>query len=246
LTLKGRTVVVTRDETADGALSRALAAFGARIVNLPLVQTVPGHVGDELAAAIQDLGPGDWVLLTSARAVAALPSVGFPARVAAVGPATAAAWTDRSGRQADVVGDGGGTRLAERLAADPAIRGATVIWPASSLAGHATVAALAEAGARVGTFVAYRVVGRPEGEAELASLLRDAPPDAVALASPSAVEGLVRALVGVSGAPPVLAAIGATTAAAVRAAGLPEPVVPAEPGFDALATALADRFARTP
>jgi uroporphyrinogen-III synthase len=253
LSLAGRTVVVTRDEPADGPLSRALAERGATVRNVPLVAVAPAGDAAALEEALSGLGSGDWLFLTSARAVSALPegpvAAGGAARVAAVGRATASAWERRTGKAPDLVGAGGAAELAAELVnwlaaeAGPAGGGENaprVLWPASDRHRPQGVAALEAGGLAVRVVEAYRVVPRGEGVAELARLLREpAPPDAVAVTSPSAAEGLVEAAGELR---PLVAAIGGTTASALREAGWPEPLRPDRPGLEALADTLAGHF----
>jgi uroporphyrinogen III methyltransferase / synthase len=80
-------VIVTRPEGQGDELADRLRSLGYEVVLCPLVRTEP--LGDEPI----DLSPYDWVVVTSANGARELGrrGRGRPGRVAAVGPATAAA-----------------------------------------------------------------------------------------------------------------------------------------------------------
>jgi uroporphyrinogen-III synthase len=96
--LAGVRVVVTRGSRQAGGLAAALAAVGAAVEPLPLLEVVPPAEPAPLARAAAELPLYDWVVFTSTNAVhALLPHAPAPAglpsrlRTAAVGAATAAA-----------------------------------------------------------------------------------------------------------------------------------------------------------
>ena len=242
--LAGRTVLVTRDEEADGPLSRALAARGASVVHVPLLETQPPEDSEALERERQRLGEYDWIFLTSARAVTALagagPRNGRP-RLAAVGEGTARAAAGR-GWTAAVVGSGGAEALVAAMSSEGPLEGRSVLFPAADRARSEGVQALESAGARVRVVTAYRTVARKSAAAELAAVLRRPELDAATFTSPSAVE--VLAAGGAAGLPrgpsgPCFAAIGPTTRAALEALGIENVVMPDRPDFEALADALA-------
>ncbi|MFN8222721.1 MAG: uroporphyrinogen-III synthase [Gaiellales bacterium] len=81
-------IVVTRTEGQADALVVRLRSLGHEVRHVPLIAIVP--TGDEPI----DVTPYDWVVLTSANASRELRRrmTGLPARVAAIGAATAAAF----------------------------------------------------------------------------------------------------------------------------------------------------------
>ncbi|MGH9083705.1 MAG: uroporphyrinogen-III C-methyltransferase, partial [Acidimicrobiales bacterium] len=100
--LGGTTVVVTRARHQAGLLSAALAAAGARVVEVPVIDVVdPDDGGEALRRAAGAVGAYRWVAFTSANAVARFLPLLRDARalagaeVAAVGGATAAALAER-------------------------------------------------------------------------------------------------------------------------------------------------------
>jgi uroporphyrinogen-III synthase len=112
-------VLVTRPEAQAAPLARRLAAAGARVYRLPAIELRPR---DDLAAQRAALGPIDrfhWIVFVSANAVrfgVRLLDERRDLRLAAVGPATAAALNHAGFRVALVPSGGYGS---ESLLASP-------------------------------------------------------------------------------------------------------------------------------
>jgi uroporphyrinogen-III synthase len=144
-------------------------------------------------------------------------------KVAAVGPSTAESLL-RAGWRVDRIGEepsGAGLVEAFRLAGDAT--GKKVLFPASAVAREEIPAGLAALGARVHQVTAYRMVTPPLDVEECAEALKRGWVQVVTFASPSAMDGL-RARLGedlfrrLAEEIPA-AAMGPTTAAALRKAG---------------------------
>jgi len=165
--LRGRTVVVTRDEGADGPLTSELEGRGAQVLHWPTVRISPPENTTRLDAALESLGGYDWIVFTSARAVTAVferlpaPRV-LPSslRIAAVGPGTSLALRD-AGWCPEVEPEDHSSIALVRALASRGVAGGHVLFPASSLAGRALVEGLSEEGASVDDVVAYRTVRLP-------------------------------------------------------------------------------------
>lgn len=84
----GWRVWVTRDEGPEGPLSKALRAVGREPVVEPVTEVCTLIAADDLVVPLTDLRREDWLVLTSARAVATLPRIGTRARVAVAGRGT--------------------------------------------------------------------------------------------------------------------------------------------------------------
>ncbi|WP_243337968.1 uroporphyrinogen-III synthase [Anaeromyxobacter soli] len=229
--LDRRTVVVTRGKGGEDALSVRLRALGAQVREVPSIAFAdPGDPGP-LDAALRGLDRFDWAVFTSAtavdRTVARLSALGVETaalarlRLAAVGPATAERLA-RAVREPDLVpGEAKGDALARAL--EPHVRGRRVLFPRPAEGRPETIAGLLAAGAELTAVEAYRTVPAPaEAIAPLGDWLARGEVDAVAFASPSAVRAVASALGerapllrGV-----LLAAIGPTTAEALREHGL--------------------------
>jgi len=247
--LAGRRVLVTRPAGQAEALATALRRAGAEPVMLPAIAV---RAVDDLApldAALARLGCGDWIVFTSANAVAVVMdrlsarAASLPAgvRIAAVGPATARAAAARGLAVRAVPEIHTGAAIAATLGD---VRGRRVALPCADIAREETAAALRAAGALLEHVVVYETVPADFNAGALAELARGV--DAVTFNSPSTVEHLLGRL-----APPlrrtveaaVVACVGPTTAAAARAAGLVVAVEPARYTTDDLVRALDAHFA---
>jgi len=107
--LEGLGVLVTRPEPQAGPLARRLADLGARVYLLPAVELVPRSDLPALRAALGPVDRFHWVVYVSANAVrygVTLLDGRRDVRVAAVGPATAAA-LNHAGHRVSLVPAGG-------------------------------------------------------------------------------------------------------------------------------------------
>jgi uroporphyrinogen III methyltransferase/synthase len=249
--LFGRRVLVTRAQERAGELAAALAARGAAPVLVPLLAFAPPADPAALAAAFARADDYDWLVLTSATALRFAPPLALRrARVACVGPATAAA-ARRAGLEVAVepAGRSVPSELVAAMTARAPLAGASVLFPCAARAREELPAALAAAGVRVDRVVAYATVVPDEAAAELRKALAQ-PVDAVSFASPSAVAHLFE-LLGEPRARELaqsarFAAIGPTTAAALAARGVTRAVVSQRQTGEDLAQALEAAFAEEP
>jgi uroporphyrinogen III methyltransferase/synthase len=264
--LAGRTVVVTRPVGQSSALSMALRLAGATVVSLPAIAIVgPEDGGKALLEALARVGEYDWVAFTSANAVAGFFTSLKDARalggvkLAAVGKATASALaTGHLG--ADLVADkASAAGLVDSIG--PVTGGGRVLFCRAADALPTLARGLRELGWAVDEVETYRTISAgPEHGLTEDAVERARAADAVVLASPSAVRGLV-ALLSARGEvaqpdglpqvaepdelPPVAVCIGESTAIEARKAGFGVVVV-AEDATDeglvaATVAALADR-----
>ncbi len=251
-TLSGSIVVVTRPRGDGDGLTEAFRAAGAEVLACPAVEVVdPEDGGAALAGAVAELGRYHWIVFSSANAVrrllgavADLRALGT-VRLAAVGPATAAALEDHQ-LVADLV--------AARPSAEGLVEefplcstsGAAVLFPASAVAARTLPDGLRSKGWAVDEVVAYRTLPAPPPPAAVVRELENA--SAVTFASPSAVDAYLAARGGGGRplpVPPVVACIGAATAAAAHAAGLSRVVVARDPSAGALVAAVAEGLAQS-
>lgn len=240
--LRGRWIVTTRDE--QGELERLLAAAGAELVHMPLIEIVePDDGGAALEAALSSLDEVDWAVVTSrhgARRVGAALARHPQIRLAAVGTRTAAEVSGLAGRPVDVVP---ARQTAEGLLAvmPPAQDGESLLLAQADRAGTSLADGLARLGYAVRSVVAYRTLLRhpppPEQSRALAA-------DAVAFASGSAARAWAEAI-GVD-TPPCVVAIGPTTAGVARAAGLQVTHVAADHSVEGLFRAIAAALSNRP
>jgi uroporphyrinogen-III synthase len=223
--------VTTAIDNAD-RIAKALEAVGLEPVRLPCIRVV--RSSPEALDTIRTAAPrADWIVCTSRRAVATVwPDGGMPPhpRVAAVGRATADAVVAAGGSVA-AVGTGGASAVRDLLRGR--VKGQLVVFPHARAADPLTIEMLEREGATVIAVPAYDTVPMSPAHDRV---------EAVILGSPSAVNGWMssRDLTGL-----LVAAIGETTATAIRALGIDPAVVPAKPGVDAVVDALAAHIHRT-
>jgi len=172
--LRGWKVVITRPESQAGELTNLLASHGAETLVIPAIEIgPPGDGGESLHNACRNLASFDWIVFTSANAVAffveALEKLGLPrvsvlgsgavvaahqvrrAKIAAVGQATASALRD-AGLRVDLVGDQGAETLAGMLISKEGTRGLSQTGEGPTLAAHQALAGGEDPAAHQGPF----------------------------------------------------------------------------------------------
>jgi len=247
--LFGQRVLVTRTREQAGALSARLRALGAEAVELPTIRIAPPDDWAPLDAAIAGLPGTDWIVFTSANGVdrfwerlraARLDARALHgARLAAIGPATAAALEAR-GLLPDHVPE---EYVAEAVAAGLGdVRGRRVLLPRADVARPALADLLREGGAEVLEVAAYRTVRPAIDPGTLRGLLAGV--TAATFTSSSTVRNLAAAAQDAGLELPValghalVACIGPITAATAREHGLPVHVVAESYTVDGLVEAL--------
>ena len=247
--LAGVRVVTTRGASGSDRLQALLEAAGAEVLAWPTSEYPAPHDPRPLEAARARLDRFDWVVFTSARAVAAVGTCPPPTpRVAVVGPATARAAAE-AGWAVAVEGRGPGARgLATQVAATCPLAGARVLFPAASGAAPTVEKEFTGLGARVTRVDAYRTVVTPPPTERMHGDLA-AGVDAVTFASPSAVEAVDRALGGeMAGglAGLTIVCIGPTTATALERRGIRDVRVAATATLEGMVEAVVARTGARP
>ncbi|RIL02046.1 MAG: hypothetical protein DCC71_16870, partial [Proteobacteria bacterium] len=126
------------------------------------------------------------------------------------------------------------------------VAGRRLLVPQGTLARETLVRGLREAGAAVDAITVYETVPADVDAPALCAALVAGELDALTFASPSAAQRFAGCLDDAALAAArraVVAAIGETTASALRALGLPPHVIPDEASAQSLVEALARRFA---
>ena len=229
----------------DGPLTRILQASGARVLQWGSMAFAPPEDPAPFLGALGRLEVYDWICFSSPRAVDAVvrrvPEPPARVRMAVVGPSTADALREAGWTVDRVPVDASGEGLVEafRLAGDAS--GARVFLPASALAREVIPRGLSALGAEVHQVTAYRTVTLPLDAAECRAAFENGEVQVVTFASPSAMEGLKagvgEALFGRLAREVPAAAMGPTTAGALRAAGWERVTIAKEATLEGLAEA---------
>jgi uroporphyrinogen-III synthase len=249
LPLAARRIVVTRPREHAAALANELELLGATALVMPLLQIEPMRDEDAAAleSALDDVQGYDWIVFTSANGVAAvqehLAGKIDGAKIAAVGPATAAAVRALGLEPAFVPVNYAAAEIVGGLGD---LDGRRVLLPQADIADPWLADRIRAAGAAVEAVVAYRTVAVDASAIEAAELEQGV--DAIVLASGSAARSLAALAAkfpGVSRAiqQTTLVAIGPKTAEAAREVALPVGLVADEASSDGIIQALTSHFA---
>jgi len=231
--LFGRRIVVTRSRAQASELTSHLEALGAEVIETPTIRIEPPEDPAPLRQAARDRAAFAWILFTSVHGVdaffRALADESLDARalagvrLGAIGPATAARLS-ACGIRADFLPSRfTGAQVVEDLAAQTDLRGAAVLLPRADIAPADLAVGLEARGARVRSVVAYRTVPETARSEEVASRLAAGTLDWLTFTSSSTVRNFLSTVPAeaVRAAGVQIAAIGPTTAATIREAGLP-------------------------
>ena len=220
--LAGKRVLVTRPRQQAASLATLLRKAGAKPLMLPLIEMVPPADMAALDRAARAAAGYDWIIFTSANAVAAFyerrQQLGLPrpvpARCAAIGPATAMALRAR-GQTADLVP---AEFVAEAFAAElNDVEGQRFLLPRAENGREYLAVYLRLRGAQVDEVAAYRTLPAEFDAEALAELERGV--DIVTLTSASTARGFAALAADLPKA--LIACLGPKTAEAAREAGLP-------------------------
>ena len=248
--LERKRIVVTRPREQTFAFSAALARYGAVPIVCPAIRIEPIPESAALRAAFNQLDRYDWIVFTSVNAVTQFWShaqahhLGLDAfartKIAAVGPATAAALT-AIGLPPQLVPD---RYVAETLAATFGdVRGKSFLLPRSAIARGVLPNLLREGGASVDDVPLYLTVNETPDVRMLEELRAGV--DVVSFTSASAVRGFTAFLgpqerEGIAQAH--IACIGPVTAAAACDAGFTVDIMADAYTTDGLVQALLHYF----
>jgi uroporphyrinogen-III synthase len=229
--LTGARVVITRPEGQSETLSRRLRSLGAIPVLFPVIAIAPPEVGGALDRALAHLADYDWIIFTSvngvvhfwerlaARAETPVDRLrdipGFRGRVAAIGPATAAALELRGVTVQTMPSE---YRAEAILAAIGDVAGLYVLLPRADIARADLADGLRQDGAFVIEAAAYRTVPATPPAAAFEELRRGV--DIVTFTSASTVRNFVALTRDIAYGSPLTACIGPVTADAARELGL--------------------------
>ena len=252
--LWGRHILVTRSADQAGDLCERLAAAGAQVHTLPLIEIAEPDFQQPLNEAIGSLPRWHWLLFTSANGVKfffqrllhlqrdarALSHV----RIAAVGSKTAQALSERNIR-ADLIPVEPSQRGLISAFSELEVEGLQFLFPTSDLSRTELPDALEARGAHVESVIAYQNRA-PKFDPTVSQLTSEGPIDMIIFTSPSAIHHAYEVL-GEQEAnalldPSDIACMGSTTAEAARARGLKVEVQPAQSSIPNLVEAICAHY----
>lgn len=249
--LQGRRVAITRAIHDTATLAELLRLEGAQPIFLPVVAYKPRDVPD-LEDQLRQLGPHDWLVLTSATSLRFLKDqlsdvrgVCEHLRLACVGPETARAVENLGLRVAFVP-----TRYTSQELAKTLLLGATttnVVWLRPHGSDPRWAQMLADRGATVRMVGLYETIAHPFDAVGRKALQQGL--DAITFASSSAVDHFFDQLddaIRGNLTSVVLACIGPVTAESLSRRGATADVVPTEHTLSALVQGLANFFDVSP
>ena len=230
--LFGRGIVITRPEAQAEGFGEMLRLAGARVIPFPVIRVAPPETWEKLDEALGRIEDYRWIVFTSANGVAfffgRLRELGRDIRdlkgirIAAIGPATAAA-VEALGIRVDLVPEEFVSEGVVKAFAGEDLRGSRVLLPRAAEARDVIPEGLAALGARCDIATTYRTVRSDRTASELEPLFADGKVDAITFTSPSTVKHFLGIMGPDFRLPPGvrIACIGPVTAAAARKAGLP-------------------------
>jgi uroporphyrinogen-III synthase len=273
LPLYNKHILVTRTREQASVMSEKLRALGAVPVEFPTIRIVPPQDWAQLDAALQRLytpsgSDYSWLVFTSVNGVniccERLLSLGYEpramrnVRIAAIGPATAAALT-KYGLAADLVpseyiAEGvASALLADAQQKGTSLAGQHILLARAAEARKVLVTELQQAGAIIDEVAAYYtlpIAGDDERGREVVSLLRQGQLDVLTFTSSSTVRNFVAWLKDceqisayflhdlIRQPRPTIACIGPVTGQTARELGLPVDIEASEFTIDGLVKAI--------
>ncbi len=237
--LFGRRIVVTRPRAQAAEFAEQLEAWGAEVLPLPTIQTVPPPSLAPLDAAIRRAGEFDWIVFTSVNGVRAfferLQQLGADirewrgARIAAIGPQTAKALQAYCVRVESIPEEFRAEAVVEALVR-AGISGKRVLLPRAAGARDVLPVQLHAHGATVEEVTTYTTILPAETTAELRELLPAGGADLVTFTSSSTVHNFVamfRDELAALTAHTAIGCIGPVTAETARSYGMRVAIQPA-------------------
>lgn len=254
--LAGKRIVVTRALEDAMELSQALEHLGAKVAFMPLVSFAPPADWQKLDDEVRRLNFFNAIIFLSKHAVhyffersahlgIKCEMIQFNRTIAAVGTATARALEGRGIRVDHIAKETTGEALARELGAS--LRGEHVLLPRSDRGDDRVPSLLRDAGANVTEVIAYRTVKPGDFDPYVSAGVLRGDVSAVIFASPSAFQNFCSSfgerVVKEISQRVDFAAVGPTTARAIRESGARVAIQSDTASSAGLADALAKHYA---
>ncbi len=250
-------VVITRGIEQTGAWAETIEQAGFEVVEMPLVHVVLGADKETILDVFDGLATYDWLIFSSVNGVRGFFKIFFevfkdirsigPARIACVGKATAHE-IEKMHLQVDLVPDEWtADELGKALIATGSLDNANVLVVTGNRNNPALVKELEENGhALVDAFPVYKTELNDLALSGAAADFREKGADVLILASPSAVESMIKQSshlkLGKNAVKPKFISIGTVTSKAMQAAKLPIDAECAEASAKGIVDALKKLF----
>ena len=196
--LFGRRVVVTRTRDQASELSKRLVELGAEVLEIPTIKLAPPSNLTYLGDAILELNSYDWMVFTSPNGVTSFFEYFFRgfedmrdlggARIAAVGPATAAKLKELHLKVDLMPDDYVASKIAAAFEKHQSIENCRILIARAEVANPDLPRALIEMGAIVDDVPCYRTVAETEDVNGAAARLLEVGADWITFTSGSTVE----------------------------------------------------------
>lgn len=235
MTLRGKTILITRAAAQSADLRKALETLGARVLECPSIEIAPVEDWTAVDQAIANLNSYQWLIFTSTNAVehfmqrVLAKDVTCTVQVAAVGTSTARKVQDWLLTASLIPTTFRAEGLLEAFPQD--LHGVRILLPRAETARELLPEELRRRGATVDVVTVYRTIKSEGGLADLRTLLANETIHAVVFTSPSAVRSVSETL-GDEGtallSPIPIAVIGPIAREAVESVGLKAVVQPSK------------------
>ncbi len=250
--LADKTILITRDESQSADLARQIAAHGGSSIFFPTIKITAPDDWQECDAAIRELESFDWLVFTSINSVRYFFKrlqkfkAPHPHKIAAIGRKTCDE-LERRGIDIDLMPE---VFSAKGLlnAFDQDLSGRRFLLPSSNIARDELMQGLCSRQADVVRVTVYQnTLNRPDNIDIVLQSIRKGDIDCLTFFSPSAWRNFAE-LAGVeiirhlAETQTLIAAIGPTTAAAIRDAGMTKFLIPEEYTSESLVKSLLEHF----
>ena len=247
--LLGKRIVVTRTRKQASTLSARLQALGADVLEIPTIRTEPPADERGFAELVRDSHGYDWILFTSPNGVDAFFTMFYRlyqdareiggARIAAVGPATAAKVQSYRLKVDLQPSEAVAEALVKSLEKEQSLDNLRILLVRPEQTRDVIAAALTKKGAIVDEAIAYRTVPETADGDRTGAIarFRDEGADMVTFASSSAVENFLKLELPLPKEVKI-ASLGPITSGTLREHGRPADVEAPGASLDALADAI--------
>jgi uroporphyrinogen III methyltransferase/synthase len=180
--LFGKRIVVTRARDQAAEFSQKLSELGADVLEVPVIKMAPSENRQDIVDAMLALNSYDWLVFTSANGVTAFFDLFFRhfkdlrdlggAKIAAVGPATAAKLQEMHLQVDAMPGEAIGKKVAEAITAHSSIENSKICLLRAADANPDLLQALEEFGAITDDIAIYKTVAETEDSGAAQELLK--------------------------------------------------------------------------